>query len=61
MSLRLLVVDDEQLARTRLCNLLADCSQPQTRVVGEAANAVDAMAFLQHHQVDAVLLDIHIC
>ena len=59
MSLRLLVVDDEQLARTRLCNLLADCSQPQTRVVGEAANAVDAMAFLQHHQVDAVLLDIH--
>ena len=37
MSLRLPVVDDEQLARTRLCNLLADCSQPQTRVVGEAA------------------------
>jgi two-component system response regulator AlgR len=59
MSLRLLVVDDEQLARTRLCSLLADCSQPQTRVVGEAANAVQAMAFLQHHAVDAVLLDIH--
>jgi two-component system response regulator AlgR len=59
MSMRLLVVDDEQLARTRLCSLLADCSQPQTRVVGEAANAVQAMAFLQHHDVDAVLLDIH--
>jgi two-component system response regulator AlgR len=59
MSLRLLVVDDEPLARARLGSLLADCSQPQTRVVGEAANAVQAMAFLQHHLVDAVLLDIH--
>jgi two-component system response regulator AlgR len=59
MSLRLLVVDDEQLARNRLCSLLADCSQPQALVVGEAANAVQAMAFLQHHEVDAVLLDIH--
>lgn len=59
MSLRLLVVDDEQLARARLCSLLADCCQPTARVVGEAANAVQAMAFLQHHEVDAVLLDIH--
>jgi two-component system response regulator AlgR len=59
MSLRLLVVDDEPLARTRLCSLLDECSQPQARVVGEAANAVQAMAFLQHHAVDAVLLDIH--
>jgi two-component system response regulator AlgR len=59
MSLRLLVVDDEQLARKRLCSLLADCAEPSAQVVGEAANAVQAMAFLQHHTVDAVLLDIH--
>lgn len=59
MSLRLLVVDDEQLARTRLCSLLADCNEPAARVVGEAANAVQATEFLQHHPVDAVLLDIH--
>jgi two-component system response regulator AlgR len=59
MSLRLLVVDDEPLARLRLCSLLADCSQPMAVVAGEAANAVQAMAFLQHHAVDAVMLDIH--
>lgn len=59
MSLRLLVVDDEQLARTRLCSLLAECTEPAARVVGEAANALQAIDFLQHHKVDAVLLDIH--
>jgi two-component system response regulator AlgR len=59
MSLRLLVVDDEPLARSRLCSLLTDCSQPKAVVAGETANAVQAMAFLQHHRVDAVLLDIH--
>jgi two-component system response regulator AlgR len=59
MSLRLLVVDDEHLARARLCSLLADCTEPLARVVGEAANAVQAIEFLQHHTVDAVLLDIH--
>lgn len=56
MTIKLLVVDDEQLARTRLKHLLADCGQTE---VSEAANAVLAMEFLQHHAVDAVLLDIH--
>lgn len=59
MTLRVLVVDDEPLARIRLKNLLADCTQPAAQVVGEAANAVQTMAFLQHHAVDGVLLDIH--
>jgi two-component system response regulator AlgR len=59
MSLRLLVVDDEHLARARLCSLLADCIEPAATVVGEAANAVQATEFLLHHPVDAVLLDIH--
>ena len=56
MTIKLLVVDDEQLARARLKLLLADCGQTE---VSEAANAVLAMEFLQHHAVDAVLLDIH--
>jgi two-component system response regulator AlgR len=59
MSLRVLIVDDETLARVRLVTLLADCTQPAAVVAGEAANAVQAMNFLQHHPVDAVLLDIH--
>lgn len=57
--IRVLVVDDESLARSRLKTLLGDCSQPGAQVVGEAANAVQAVDFLQHHAVDAVLLDIH--
>jgi two-component system response regulator AlgR len=59
MTVNVLVVDDESLARQRLCSLLADCTEPAARVVGEAANAVQAVELLQHHDVDAVLLDIH--
>lgn len=59
MTIRVLVVDDESLARSRLKTLLGDCSQPGALVVGEAANAVQAVDFLQHHAVDAVLADIH--
>jgi two-component system response regulator AlgR len=59
MTVNVLVVDDESLARTRLCSLLADCAQPAAHVVGQAGNAVQAVEFLQHHDVDAVLLDIH--
>jgi two-component system response regulator AlgR len=33
----------------------ARCAQ----CVGEAANAVEAMALIQHHRVDVVLIDIH--
>ena len=59
MTIRVLVVDDESLARSRLKTLLGDCREPQAQVLGEAANAVQAMDFLQHHAVDAVLADIH--
>jgi two-component system response regulator AlgR len=59
MTIRVLLVDDESLARSRLRTLLGDCSQPAVQVLGEAANAVQAIDFLQHHVVDAVLADIH--
>ena len=59
MTIRVLVVDDESLARGRLKTLLGDCRQPGAQVAGEAANAVQAIDFLQHHEVDAVLADIH--
>lgn len=59
MTLKVLVVDDESLARSRLKNLLADCTEPAACVVGEAADARQAVALLQQHAVDAVLLDIH--
>lgn len=59
MTIRVLLVDDESLARGRLKTLLGDCREPPAQVLGEAANAVQAMDFLQHHAVDAVLADIH--
>lgn len=59
MVLKVLVVDDEELARSRLKTLLADCDAPAADVVGEATNAVDAVQFVTHHAVDAVLADIH--
>jgi two-component system, LytTR family, response regulator AlgR len=57
--LRVLLVDDEALARSRLRTLLADCAAPSADVLAEAANAVQAMAALQREAFDLVLLDIH--
>ena len=58
MTLQVLVVDDEPLARSRLRTLLGDCTSPTARVGGEAANATQAMELLRRHPFDAVLLDI---
>jgi two-component system response regulator AlgR len=58
-SLRILVVDDEPLARSRLRTLLGDCNSPSASVAAEAANATEAMEQLRRQPVDAVLLDIH--
>ncbi len=58
MTLQVLVVDDEPLARSRLRTLLGDCTSPTARVGGEAANATQAMELLRRHSFDAVLLDI---
>jgi two-component system, LytTR family, response regulator AlgR len=57
--LRVLVVDDEQLARMRLVQLVGECPDPQARVVGEAANAQQALDWLAAHACDLLLLDIH--
>jgi len=59
MSLRILIVDDEALARGRLRSLLSDCTAPAATVVAEASNVVDAMHCVTHQAVDAVLADIH--
>jgi two-component system, LytTR family, response regulator AlgR len=57
-ALRLLLVDDEELARLRLRSLVEECPAPAARVVGEAANAAQALAWLAAHDCDALLLDI---
>ena len=59
MGLKMLLVDDEPLARSRLRTLLADCKEPAAEVAGEAANAAQAMEHLRRQAFDGVLLDIH--
>ncbi len=58
-ALRILLVDDEALARSRLRTLLGDCTAPASVVAAEAGDAVQAMGALQRQPFDAVLLDIH--
>ena len=59
MLLKVLIVDDETLARARLRTLLGDCRAPAACVEGEAANATQAVEWLQRHAVDLALIDIH--
>ncbi|SFB79225.1 two component transcriptional regulator, LytTR family [Polaromonas sp. OV174] len=57
-QLKVLVVDDEALARSRLRTLLGDCVAPTALVAAEAADAVQAMSAIQRDSFDVVLLDI---
>lgn len=55
-GLRVLLVDDERLARAELRRLLA--MHPAVEVVGEAASALEAMAQIAALQPDLLLLDV---
>ncbi len=56
MKARTLIVDDEQLARERLRQLLAD--QPEIELVGECADGLEAVAAIKEQSPDLVFLDI---
>jgi len=57
--LRVLIVDDEAPARARLRDLLGDIAAIQpSRVVGLAANGVEALRLLESEPADVVLADI---
>ena len=55
-SLKIVIADDEPLARQRLRDLLADIGQVD--VVGEAQHGEQALLLVQETQADAILLDI---
>jgi len=55
-GLRVLIVDDEPLARRRLLHLLAEI--PGTEVVGECDDGTDAMKAIGDLAPDVVLLDV---
>ncbi|MFL6697182.1 MAG: LytR/AlgR family response regulator transcription factor [Vitreoscilla sp.] len=57
--LKVLIVDDEDLARLRMRSLLADCASPAAEVAGEAGSAAEALHWLSANYADLVLLDIN--
>jgi two-component system response regulator AlgR len=58
VTLRVLIVDDEPLARLRLRSLLAEIADPPHSVIGEADHAASALQLLARQPADLVLLDI---
>lgn len=58
-ALKILIVDDEAPARSRIRELLDDCAVDlHSSIVGEAANGLEALAILEGTPVDVALLDI---
>src|SRR3954471_9942668 len=55
-SLRVMVVDDEQLAREELCYQLEQIGEIE--IVAQAGNGVEALAAVDRHDPDLVFLDI---
>lgn len=55
--MKILIVDDEPLARSRLQDLLDDIGGHN--VIGEASNGEQALSQIEEHHPDLVLLDIH--
>lgn len=58
--IRVVIVDDEQPARSRMRELLEDCRADLPHsLAGEAANGVEGLQVVAAAQADVVLVDIH--
>lgn len=58
MTLRVLIVDDEPLALSRLRALLLQCGAPAIGAIGEAGSASQALTLIDVGDFDAVFLDV---
>src|SRR5581483_8590582 len=56
MKIRTLIVDDEQLARERLRQLLQ--SEPEIQIVGECADGTQAVAAIHQESPEIIFLDV---
>lgn len=55
-KIRVLIVDDEMLARERIAQLLQ--KEIDIEIIGECRSGLEAVNFLRHSKVDVVFLDI---
>lgn len=55
-DIRVLIVDDEPLARRTIRDLLAEHSD--IKVIGECSNGLEAVAFIQDNRPDLLFLDV---
>lgn len=58
LPLRVVIVDDEPLARSRLSTLVGEVERPRCAVVAECGGADELRAVLRHGHADCVMLDI---
>lgn len=56
MSLRVLIADDEPLARSRIAELLSEAGDVE--LVGEARNGLEAVELVRTQQPDLIFLDV---
>jgi len=56
MAIKVLIVDDERLARDRIRDILRD--DPRIDIAGEARNGMEAVDRIERHRPDLVFLDI---
>lgn len=56
MKQRILIVDDHEIVRAGMRMLLE--AEPDIEVVGEASNGKEAIAFIEQHQVDIIIMDV---
>lgn len=57
MTLRAIIVEDEETSREILKNYLAKYC-PKVTLLGEAANVEDALVLIRNHELDLVFLDV---
>ena len=56
MKIKVLIVDDEPLARKRITDLLKN--EADIEVIGEASNGIEAVAAMEEKDPDLVFLDV---
>jgi two-component system response regulator LytT len=52
-----IIIDDEEMARAIMTQMISRC--PELKLIQEFPNAIQAIKFLNHIEVDLIFLDIH--